>query len=317
MRLGRSLAIAAAALLASCTPTQRIGAYSAFMNDDRPAEPFAIAPDLFYVGSSDIAVFALRTDEGLVLIDGGYGATGRAVPAKLRQLGLDVRDVRLLLNTHAHFDHAAGLAFLQETTGAPLHVSEAEAELMESGGRTDFSRIIRRRSFEPVAVTPFAPPGGEAPRHLRDGDVVRLGQYALTAHLTPGHTKGCTSWSFDIDMDARADVEDLRRAVIFCSLNLLPFYRLDGASYREMPRDFAATFASLEGLRCDVLLVNHGRLFDLARKRDALLANAARAARNPFDDPSDCRRYVETQERRFTRRLRGRSPDDLQAFPRE
>src|SRR5262249_10949919 len=160
-----------------------------------------MAPGLYYVGSSDIAVFALNTSDGIILIDAGYESTGARVPDNLRAVGLDPANVRILLNTHSHVDHASGLAALEQLTGGQLYASPLDAPGLESGGRGDFF-LGDWMTFPPVHVDHV----------LHDGEQVRRGERVLTAHFTPGHTKGCTSWTFPIEVDGR-EVQ----ALVICS----------------------------------------------------------------------------------------------------
>jgi metallo-beta-lactamase class B len=283
--IGAPVAAVVAALslaaLPACAPGLRAQLYSTLLQDNRPRAPFEIATGLFYVGSSDIAVFAIRTPEGLILIDGGYESTAPQILANLRALGLDPRDVRILLNTHAHMDHAGGLAELKRATGARLYASPESALLLEAGGRGDFF-LGDSMIYEPVAVD----------RRLADGERVTLGGVTLTAHFTPGHTKGCTSWSLPIAVDGRET-----QALIVCSLSTLA-YRLEGnRAYPDIVSDYRQTYRTLRALPCELFLGDHAKFFDLERKR------AAGAHPNPFVDPEGCRDFVDREERKFLSRL--------------
>jgi metallo-beta-lactamase class B len=161
----------------------------------QPAEPFRIAGNFYYVGANDVTSFLITGSEGHVLIDGGYPGTPPLIVESIAKLGFDVKDVKVLLNSHAHSDHAGGLATLQQLTGAELWASEASAGVLASGGRDPDAALI------PWGVLGFVL-GGYPPARVdhrfKDGHTIRLGPIALTAHVTGGHTRGCTSWSFTV-----------------------------------------------------------------------------------------------------------------------
>jgi metallo-beta-lactamase class B len=272
-----------AAGLSGCTSGARAQIYSAVQRDNGAFAPFEIADGLYYVGTSDIAVYALRTSAGLVVIDGGYETTAPRVLANLRTLGFQPSDVKVLLNTHAHMDHAAGLAELKRATGAQLFVSERDADEVETGGRGDFY-LGDWMTYPPAHVD----------RRLRDLEEVRLGETVLTAHVTAGHTKGCTSWAFDVFVDGVA-----RRALVICSTSTLTYRLRDNAQYPEIAADFARTFATLRSLRCEVFLGAHGKFFRLREKRARQIAGGA----SPFVDPEGCASFIDREERAFRRRL--------------
>ena len=281
--LGAALVVVAALLGAvGCSTSVRTNLYSTLQQDNNDIAPFEIADGLYYVGSSDIAVFALRTRDGVVLIDSGYEFTAQRVPRNLERVGLNINDVRIVLNTHAHMDHAAGLAFLKEASGAQLYASPLDAAQLEAGGRGDFF-LGDWMGFAPVEVD----------HELQDGEVVRLGERELTAHFTPGHTKGCTSWSFPIEVDGR-EVQ----ALVICSMGILYFDLTDNPKYPAIAADFQRSFDTLRGLRCDLFLGAHGNFFDMRRKREHLGQTP-----NPFIDPDGCRAYIDRQEAIFQRAL--------------
>lgn len=273
-------ALVAAVLVLLLSPSARVNLYSIFMRDNRPVAPFEIAPGLYYVGASDVSVFALTSSDGIILIDAGYEGTAARVPENLRALDLDPARVRILLNTHAHMDHAAGFAELKSLTGAQLYASPRDAALLESGGRGDFF-LGDWMTYPPVSVE----------HRLYDGEVVRLGERALTAHFTPGHTKGCTSWSFPLEVDGHE-----RQALVLCSLSTLRYRLVDNPEYPEIAADYLHTYDVLRGLPCEVFLGAHGSWFDLRRKMQEL---ARRPSPNPFVDPAGCRTFIDDNERKF------------------
>lgn len=252
---------------------------------NRPVTPFRIVGNLYYVGAADVTSFLVVTRAGLVLIDGGFEQTAPQVLANVRRLGFDPRGIRYLLSSHAHLDHAGGLAALRAATGARVVAGAEDAPLLERGGRRDFA-FGDRLPFPPVRVD----------RRVRDGDVVQLGDVTLTAHHTPGHTRGCTTWSTPV-----TDGRSRHSALFLCSVSVPSEYALvDNHAYPEIARDYARTFAALRAVSCDVFLGSHGVFFDLTEKRAAL---AAGARPNPFVDPGGCRAFLRDSEARFTARL--------------
>jgi metallo-beta-lactamase class B len=254
-------------------------------NRSIPDEPFHIAGNLYYVGSTGVTSFLLTGPAGHVLIDGGYPETARLIIASIAQLGFDIRDVKVLLNSHAHFDHSGGLRELQEASGAQLWISEGDAELIARGGKGD-------RTFGPLRHLGLGRfPAARVDHRVKHGDTIRVGPIALTAHVTAGHTPGCTSWSFPV-----RDGERELLAVNICSLSLLPFMDLD-----ELRPAFERSFATLRSLPADIFLGAHGSFFDMERKRAA--AANLRDGAAPFIDRAGYLRYIDEADRRFRAQL--------------
>ena len=257
-------------------------------NRSVPDEPFRIAGNLYYVGATGVTSFLLTGPEGHVLIDGGYPETAPLIIASIAQLGFDIRDVKVLLNSHAHFDHSGGLRELQEASGAQLWISEGDADLVERGGKGD-------RTFGPLRHLGLGRfPKARVDHRFNDGDTIRVGPIALIANVTAGHTPGCTSWSFPV---RHGDRELL--AVDICSLSLLPFMDL-----AELQPDFERSFATLRSLPADIFLGAHGSFFDMERKR-AAAANLHDPA-VPFIDRAGYLEYIDWAETRFRSQLADR-----------
>ena len=170
---------------------------------NQPVKPFRIAGNVHYVGASEVAAYLIATRDGLVLLDSGFAETVPQIEANIRALGFRLEDVRVLLDSHAHYDHAGGLASLKRLTKAPLHASAAEKPLLARGGLED-PAFGDRFPFEPVTVD----------RTLADGEVLSIGGTRPTAHVTPGHTKGCTNWTTRVE-EAGATLD----VVFACSLS--------------------------------------------------------------------------------------------------
>lgn len=264
----------------------------AFREMNRPAPPFRIMGNLYYVGANSVTSFLITTPEGHILIDGGFVETVPLIRRGVEALGFRFEDIRVLLNSHGHIDHAGGLAEIKRLTGAKLIASELEAPLLERGGRGD-DLLGDAGAYEPVEVD----------RRLPDRGTVELGGMKLTAHVTAGHTRGCTSWAFEID-----DAGVARLAVSICSLSILPGVRLGtNPTYPGIAEDYARSIERLASLPCEVFLAAHAGFFHLAEKRERL----PDADSNPFIDPDGYREYLARARQRLDERRgeeRGDSP---------
>ncbi len=255
--------------------------------DNRPVAPYKIADHLYNVGASDIASYLITTTAGHILIDGGYEATVPIIESNVTAIGFNLRDVKILLNTQAHTDHAGGLARLKTLTGARLMMSERDAPIIEAGGRGDFVLTEPQWRF----------PAATVDRRLRDGDLVRLGSTTLTARLTPGHTKGCTTWTFDATDRGRT-----YHVVVLCGLTVLEGTRVSGMpAYPTIESDYERTFEVLKRMPIDIFLGAHPSYYDGMKKADALRAKPD--GPNPFVDPDGFHAFVANAERRFRERL--------------
>jgi metallo-beta-lactamase class B len=255
--------------------------------DDKPGEPFRIADNLYQVGSWDIGSYLITTPAGHILIDAGFESTVPMIEANVAKLGFKVDDIKILLNTQGHKDHAGGFAALKKRTGAQLMVSAADADVIERGGRGDFS-LGDTFTFSAATVD----------RRLNDGDTVSLGGVVLTAHLTPGHTQGCTTWTFDTkDAGRTLHVVDL------CGLAVLDTTKIQKGmpGYPTIVEDYERTFATLRRLPVDIFIGAHVSYFQ-GRDKVAKVKNNAPGP-NPFVDPEGFRRAVDGGERQFRERL--------------
>ncbi len=259
------------------------------LGGQRPAEPFRIAGNFYYVGANDVASFLITSPQGHVLIDGGYPGTPPMIMASIARLGFDIRDVKLLLNSEPHLDHAGGLAELQKASGAQLWASEASAEAIASGGMDD----IFLGPFSFITYLPiFRYPAARVDYRLTDGEIIRLGPIELTAHMTPGHTPGCTTWSF-IVRDGGRDLRVVHR----CSLTLPP--SLSMGEYPEVRAGFEYTFRALRRLPVDIWVTAHAREFGRYRKFLERERGSDPAA--PFIDREGYLKSIDSAETRFRR----------------
>jgi metallo-beta-lactamase class B len=250
---------------------------------NRPATPHQIIGPIWFVGTNNLAVFLITTPSGHILMDPGYEQTVPLVKESIGKLGYKYEDIKLLHNTQAHFDHAAGLAQIKQDTGARLAVSAPDAALLEAGGRGDFL-FADRYTFPPVKVD----------RVLEDGDVIELGNVRLTARLTPGHTKGATTFTMTADDRGRA-----YQVVFAASTTVNDGTQLvDNPTYPEIVEDWQRTYAVLESLSPGVWLSQHTNVFDESRK----LARVGKGD-NPYIDPKGYRTWLFTSRQRFNKQL--------------
>src|SRR4051812_3090103 len=248
------------------------------------AEPFRIAGNFYYVGANDVASFLITGPDGHVLIDGGYPGTAPMIMASIAKLGFDMKDVKVLLNSEPHFDHAGGLAELQKASGAEMWASEASAEAIASGGYD--SNIPLPMRAVPWVIRYPAP---RVDHRFNDGDTIHVGTTEITAHITGGHTRGCTTYTFPV-----RDGDRVLQVVSACSLVALQY-----VGYRGYQADFERTFRVLRSLPADIWVTSHARLF--GRYRKFVASKAANDPADAFIDPAGYRAYVDSGEARFPR----------------
>ena len=252
-----------------------------------PFPAFRIAGNLYYVGSRGLASYLVTTPEGHILINSNMEANVPMIRASIESLGFKFSDVKILLISHAHWDHCAGSATIKRLTGAKYMVMEGDVDVVESGGKSDF-----QYGNDPTALYPPT----KVDRVLHDGDEVKLGDATLTARLTPGHTKGCTTWTMKVNDGSKS-----RDVVIIGSPNVNPGYKLAGNTvYPGIAEDFEKTFRALKSLSCDYFLGAHGSYFDMETKYARSKAGASTA----FIDPAGYKNYVEEREQTFRRELK-------------
>lgn len=265
-----------------CVPVMPGSAFAQNPDWTTPFPPFRIAGNLYYVGTKDLASYLVTTPKGNILIDCELEADVPMIKASIEKLGFNFKDTRVLLISHAHFDHDAGCAAIKDTTGAAYMVMDADVPVVESGGKADFQYGHSPEDlYRPAKVD----------RVLHDGDEVTLGSTVLVAHLTPGHTKGCTTWTMRVSEGGKTyDV------VIVGSPNVNPGYKLlDNTEYPGIAEDYKRMFRVLKSLRCDIFLGAHGSYFGLQEKYAAMKQGKG----NPFIDPEGYKKYVAETEQAF------------------
>jgi metallo-beta-lactamase class B len=249
---------------------------------NKPIPPFPIAGNLYYVGTNYLASYLITTPAGDILINPDYEESVPVIKHNVEALGFKFSDIRIILISHAHDDHAAGCALAKKLSGAKLMVMDADVPLIEHGGAGDFQYS-----------THWAP--ARVDRILHDSSQVRLGGTTLTAHLTPGHTKGCTTWTMDVKDSGR-----VLHVVIVGSPNVNTGYRLvNNAKYPQIAADYAKEFRVLRSLPCDIFLGAHGAYFGMDEKLARLKVGGA----NPFIDPAGYRAFVDEREQAFRKEL--------------
>jgi metallo-beta-lactamase class B len=232
---------------------------------------FQIAGNLYYVGTADLAVYLIHTPRGNILINSDFEQDLPLIKKSIEQLGFHYSDTKIILISHAHGDHDAATGLIRKETGAKLMVMDADVPEEES--------------------TAPGRPGAHVDRVLHDRVTVKLGGSELVAHLTPGHTRGCTTWTMQVHDGART-----LNVVIVGSPNVNPGYILvDNQKYPRIAEDYVKTFAVLKSLPCDVFLGAHGGYFRLKTKYKKMKAGAA----NPFIDPEGYKSYIADRENAF------------------
>ena len=264
-----SAAFAAAAFTASgaafAQATPGFTAATSRVNWDKPIEPFKIIDNVYYVGTAGLASYLFVTPEGSILLDGAMPETAPVIEANIKKLGFKLADVKYLLNSHAHADHSGGLAKLKADTGAQMLASEGDRPALEGGynsGSPDTKPTTAAVKVDTV---------------VNDGYKLTLGGRTLTAHLTPGHTRGCTSWGFEAK-----DGGKTYQGLVFCSATVVAEL-VNPPRYEGVVQDYRSTFEKTAKMKVDIFLAPHAEFFDLAGK----LAKQAPGAANPFVDPAE------------------------------
>ncbi len=276
---------AIAAIACNATRAQGAGAPAGQANDwlvEFPAH--RVVDDVYYVGSAGLASYLITTPAGHILINSSLEASVPLIQASVEKLGFKFSDIKILLISHAHGDHCAGSARVKELTGAKYMVMDGDVPVVESGGKADFQYGGAPENLYPAT---------KVDRVLHDGDEVKMGGVVLVAHKTPGHTKGCTTWT----MKARDGADGkLYEVVIVGSPNVNPGYKLvNNAAYPEIAQDYERAFRAWKALPCDVFLGAHGGYYGMAEKFAQLKDGAA----NPFVDPEGYKSYIAERELAF------------------
>jgi len=264
-------------------------AFSAQVAGNEYLAPFPahhVMGNIYFVGSKSLGIYLITTPQGHILVNAGLEDSVPGIQESVAKLGFKFSDIKILLISHAHFDHDAGAARIKELTGAKYMVMDADVPVVESGGNEDFF-------YGQMADMRYPP--AHVDRALHDGDTVKLGDAVLTAHLTAGHTKGCTTWTMKLqDRGQSYDV------VIVGSPNVNEGYKLvKNAAYPQIAGDYERMFQVLRSLHCDVFLGAHGGYYGMEAKYARLKDGGA----NPFIDPEGYKNYVNERETAFRAEL--------------
>lgn len=257
---------------------------AAIVRADSPFPAHRVAGNTYYVGSHELASYLVTTPDGHLLINSSFEETVPLIRGAVESLGFKMKDVKYLLASHAHSDHLAGHAKMRELTGAKVLVMKGDDDVVANGGKGQYLYADSRWPECPVD------------RVLKDGDEVKLGGVTLVARHTPGHTRGCTTWTWK----ETADGKELA-VVVIGSPNVNPGFRLVGnTDYPTIADDYATTFKVLKSLPCDVFLGAHGNYYDMHAKHERL---EKKAAENPFIDPKGYKAYVALKEATYEKKL--------------
>jgi metallo-beta-lactamase class B len=261
-----TVAICVSPLPASAQPPQ--------IDWNAPFPPHQVIDNIYFVGTEALGTFLITTPDGHILINSDFESTVPSIRRSVEELGFEFEDIEIVLGSHAHGDHMEADALVKEQTGA---------QVMAMAQDVPGLRAMR-------------PGGKEHPidRILNDGDEVTLGGTTLTAHRTPGHTQGCTSWGLEVEEGGQT-----HDALVICSFGVNDNYVLvDNPDYPEIAEDYVATFAKARALPVDVFLGSHGFFYGLAEKYPKLESRGPNDP-NPFVDRAGYLAHIDTQEQRF------------------
>jgi metallo-beta-lactamase class B len=253
-------------------------------NWSKPIRPYRVVGNIYYVGSEGLSAWLISSSEGHVLLDSGPSPAGaKLIEGNIQALGFKLSDVKVLINSHAHFDHAGGLAQLKADTGARVWASRPDEPALKKG---------QHFGDNDNGLTPFAPV--KVDKGFGDGQKLKLGETTLIAHLTPGHTIGCTTWTTQVVDRGRP-----LNVTFPCSASVAGNVLVGNKTYKTIVADYRDTFATLKALPSDVMLPAHEEQGHLLDKRKKMLAGDV----NAFIDPTELARYAATSEAAFDKEL--------------
>jgi metallo-beta-lactamase class B len=247
----------------------------------QPVDPFRIAGNFYYVGANDVSAFLITGAEGHVVLDAGYPTTAAMIMGSIAKLGFDIKDVKVLLNSEAHPDHGGGLTVLERASGAQVWASDASGDTLASGG-DDPDMFLPLRALAWIGLVGYPPV--RVDHRFKDGDTIRLGPIALTAHITAGHTRGCTSFLFQV-----RDGDRVLNVVSVCDTGVLGM-----SSYPEQAADRERSLKVLRGLPADIWVTNHARAW--GRYRKFVASATSKNPVDPFIDPEGYRAFIDAAE---------------------
>src|SRR5678816_4042646 len=270
----------------SIAPAQNKQVAASTSDQAGPFKPFRIISNIYYVGTSDVTSYLIVTPNGHILLDTGYEESAPIIKANIAELGFKLSDIKIMLSSHAHFDHVGGHADMKRETGARVFASAGDTPVLESGGTKTFFQI---GSFKPVKVDHV----------LNDGSRVTLGDTTLVAHVTPGHTAGNTAWTTTVTENGKQ-----YRVVFVSSMSINPgVHMVNFAPWPDIADAYAKSFQALRALPCDIFLGPHAGFFNLQEKA----ARMDKAGTNPFVDTNGYKNYIARFERLYHEQLKQES----------
>ena len=270
----------------SIAPAQNKQVAASTSDQAGPFKPFRIISNIYYVGTSDVTSYLIVTPNGHILLDTGYEESAPIIKANIAELGFKLSDIKIILSSHAHFDHVGGHADMKRETGARVFASAGDTPVLESGGTKTFFQI---GSFKPVKVDQV----------LNDGSRVTLGDTTLVAHVTPGHTAGNTAWTTTVTENGKQ-----YRVVFVSSMSINPgVHMVNFAPWPDIADAYAKSFQALKALPCDIFLGPHAGFFNLQEKA----ARMDKAGTNPFVDTIGYKNYIARFERLYHEQLKQES----------
>ena len=249
-----------------------------------PVEPFRIAGDIYYIGSNDLTSYLIVTPKGNILIDSGQREMVPQITGNIEKLGFKLSDVKLILNSHAHYDHAGGISELRRLTGAKFLASELDAPLLERGGKND-PNFGDRFPFEST----------KPDETFTNGKQVKLGGTTLTANVTSGHTKGCTTWTTTVN-----DGGKNLNVIFVCSISSPGYKLVNNKDYPNIEADYIRSFEWFKNAKVDIFLASHAVFYGIEEKMKAMKAGARV---NPFIDPQGYKEFIDNNEKEFLKKL--------------
>ena len=286
MRLFTSLILATCAATASAADDLTIKPIDCTMCEawNKPQQPFNIANNTWYVGTAELSALLITGPKGHILLDGALPQSAPQIAQNIESLGFKLKDVKLILNSHAHWDHAGGIAYLQQKTGAKVATSVHGAQVLRNGLVGDDDP-----QWEPSGNTPFPPVPSAV--GVADGEILQVGPITIKAHLTPGHTLGSTTWTW-----TSCDNSKCLNVVYADSLTPVSSDRFRYTGPRA--EQFRRTIDKVANLKCDVIVSTHPDFTDTLKKLAARTPET-----NPFITPNGCREYAADARQRLDQRL--------------
>jgi metallo-beta-lactamase class B len=263
-----------------------------------PREPFKLFGNTYYVGTAGLSSILVTSPKGHVLLDGALPESAASIDASIRKLGFRTEDVKLILSSHAHFDHAGGIRALQRASGARVAASPRGAEGLRAGLATaDDPQFALGPAF-------MGFPAVKDVQEVKDGETLRVGDLAITARFTPGHTPGATTWTWRSCEGARC--LDMVYADSLTSVSADGFRYLGDTTRPSIADSFRRSIDVVRNLPCDIMVSTHPGFSGLDEKLEKA---ATRPAENPFLDPGGCRAYADSMEKRLDARLATEAKD--------